>query len=63
MCLTPSNKKCEIKVIAFQKAEKLEKEADLYLKQTKDCQRPSSLIYLYFQNNLQRKAIFICSRF
>jgi len=36
MRLAPSNKKCETKVIAFQKAEKLKKEADLYLKQTKD---------------------------
>jgi hypothetical protein len=60
MRLAPSNKKCETEVTAFQ-------EADLYLKQSKDCQRLSSLIYLYFQlyfqNHLQRKTIFICSKF
>jgi hypothetical protein len=32
MCLALSNKKCEIEVTAFQKAEKLEAEAVLYLK-------------------------------
>jgi hypothetical protein len=48
MCLAPSSKKWETKVTDFQKAEKLEAEAAIYLKQTRDCQRPSSLIYLYF---------------
>jgi hypothetical protein len=63
MRLIPSNKKCETEVTAFQKAEKVEADAVLYLKQIRDCQRPSSLIYLYFHNHLQRKSMFICSKF
>jgi hypothetical protein len=63
MRLAPNSKKWETEATAFQKAKKLEAKTLVYLKQIIDCQRPSSLIYLYFQKHLKRKTTFICSKF